>query len=255
MLADIKAEDVILALGNHKGLVFTTALREEAEQFIAKWHYSGSLNLCIHRAFTMRKPGGLFGDRGDIIACCVFAHPVNRNAKPGQIELVRLARIEPKPEDFSLSWLVGRSLRWLRINTDYKMVISYADNTHDHHGGIYQATNFYFVGTSQAGVQGFRNPKDGKTLHKKTAYEYEGTSSTKRWVDELGWEPVMTKRKNLYVYPLVKGPKKKEAMIAELGYEIQPYPKPDVEKEEAAIVENSRPGVPQSTLRKKEVTP
>lgn len=216
-----------LALAEHNGLIFTTAEKWEVEDFISKWHYSGSVNTIILHAFTMRQPGGLFGDRGPILACCTYAHPVNRNAKPGQIELTRLARVEPKPPNLVLSFFVSQTLKWLRLNTDHKMVISYADNTHNHHGGIYQACNFYFVAVSNAGVQGFRDPKHGTVLHKKTAYDIEGTSSSAYWVGEKGWEPVLTKEKNLYVFPLVKGKKARLAMLEEYGYKALPFPKPD----------------------------
>lgn len=220
-------QEIMMSLGEHNGLVFTTASREEAEQFVQEWHYSGTLNTIIHHAFTMREPGGLFGDRGPIVACCVFAHPVNRNAKQGEIELVRLARSEPEHEGLDLSWLVGHSLKWLRLNTDYRAVISYADSTHDHHGGIYQATNFYYVGDSNPGIVGFRHPDTDEYIHKKSAYDRFGTSSEKHLKYELGYEPVKGQKKFLYVYPLTKGKRNKEKVLSDLGYEPMRYPKPD----------------------------
>lgn len=219
--------ETTMKLAELNGLIFTTADREEAEPFIEKWHYSGSLNASMERAFTMRTPGGLFGDRGEILACCCFSHPVNRNAKAGEVELIRLARIEDPPDELKLSFLVSRSLRWLRLNTDYKMVVSYADSTHEHHGGIYQATNFYYVAVSKGSIQGFRNPETGEYLHKRSAYGRFGTSSEKYMKYEEGWESVRSKDKYLYVFPLVKKMKRRLALLAEYGYKPLPYPKPE----------------------------
>jgi hypothetical protein len=179
-------------------------------------------------AFTLRQPGGLFGDRGEIVACCCFAIPVNRNAKPGELELIRLARVEPGI-DIPLSFLVARSLRWLTLNAvpEWRMVISYADLAHDHHGGIYQATNFVYVGKSETGVQGFRNLATGEVIHKRTAYDRYGTSSEKFMRQEQNSVPVRGSVKFLYAFPLVRGKKARAGLLAEFGYEAKPFPKPD----------------------------
>lgn len=218
----------------NNGLVFTSAERFEAEAFMKRWHYSGSLNASMRYAFSLRRPGGLFGDRGEIVACCCFAQPVNRHAKEGELELVRLARVGAKDDELPvpLSVLVSKSLRWLTQNAsdEWKLVISYADLAHEHHGGIYQATNFYYVAKSETGVQGFRNKITGEVIHKRTAYERWGTSSerhVKYSVDGGNWEPVKGTVKYLYAYPLVRGRKAQLARLAEYGYEPLPYPKPD----------------------------
>ena len=216
-----------MSLAEHKGYVFTSAERFEAEPFIVKWHYSKSLNSSMRYAFTLRTPGGLFGDRGDIVACCCFASPVNRNAKPGELELIRLARIEPGI-DIPLSFLVSHSLRWLILNAsdEWKMVVSYADDAHGHHGGIYQATNFIYVGQSETGVQGFRDTATGEVIHKRTAYGRFGTSSERTMKYEKGYEPVRGSVKFLYVFPLVRREKARKERLAEFGYTAQRFPKP-----------------------------
>ena len=217
-----------IALARHKGLVFTSAQRDEAEPFIQRWHYSGSLNASMRYAFTLRTPGGLFGDRGEIVACCCFAIPVNRNAKPGELELIRLARVEPGI-DIPLSFLVSKSLRWLTLNAtpEWRMVISYADNAHQHHGGIYQATNFLYVGKTDIQVQGFRSLDTGEVIHKRTAYDRYGTSSEKFMRHNANSVPVRGDVKYLYVFPLVRGQKARDELMREFKYEALKFPKPD----------------------------
>lgn len=61
------------------------------------------------------------------------------------IELRRLACVEEAPRNTE-SYFIGQTLRWLKRNTKYKVVISYADSHHGHKGIIYQASNFEHVG-------------------------------------------------------------------------------------------------------------
>ncbi len=216
-----------VALGELNGLIFTTAERWEAKEFIERWHYSGKLNAVTLFNFSLREPGGLFGDRGPLVACIVFAHPVRQmTAKPLMLELVRLARIEDPPEGLRLSFLVAQSLKWLRLNTDYKMVISYADSAEGHHGGIYQATNFVYVRKSKPDLV-YEDRTTGKVHDRKTLYDQYGTSA-KLDMAALGLKKKRTGMKYLYVYPLAKGRKAKDSLLAEYGFEAALIlPKPD----------------------------
>lgn len=216
-----------LVLGRCGSLLLTKADYAEAEACIKAWHYSHTLNTIVPYSFALREAGGgMFGDRGAIVAVVCFAFPVNRNAKAGSLELVRLARHPDGHPDLRLSYLVSEGLKWLRLNTDYKIVISYADWTHGHHGGIYQATNFYFVAVSKGGVQGFAD-EEGQLVHKRTAYDKFGTSSVRELKFGRGMKTIKSKQKFLYAFPLVKGEKARLAMLREYGYEPLRYPKPD----------------------------
>ena len=44
---------------------------------------------------------------------------------------------------------IAETLRWLKRNTGYKRVISYADTTQNHEGTIYKATNFKHIGMTK----------------------------------------------------------------------------------------------------------
>lgn len=215
-----------MTLSQCGSLLFQRCEKEEIEQAIIDWHYSHSVNTITLFNFCLREAGGgLFGDRGRIIAAVTYTIPVNRNQTDGNtLELTRLVRCPEGHPDLKLSYLVSHSLKWLQQNTPYKLVLSYADWTHNHHGGIYQACNFFYVGKSENTVQGFE--KDGKVIHKKTAYDNYGTSAV-GFMREQGYKPVTAKHKYLYVYPLARRMKERLEILAQYGYSPLRFPKPD----------------------------
>ena len=49
------------------------------------------------------------------------------------------------------SYFIGKTQRWLKKNTNYKIIVSYADAYHGHRGTIYKATNFKYEGLTSPG--------------------------------------------------------------------------------------------------------
>ena len=67
---------------------------------------------------------------------------------PGKVlELNRLCCIDDTPTNTE-SYFIGQTLKWLSSNTDYQVVVSYADPDYGHSGTIYKATNFLHYGMS-----------------------------------------------------------------------------------------------------------
>ena len=66
------------------------------------------------------------------------------------IELKRLCCIDNTPKNTE-SYFIGKTLRWLKQNTDYDLVVSYADTFYGHSGVIYKASNFKHVGMTTKG--------------------------------------------------------------------------------------------------------
>jgi hypothetical protein len=118
----------------------------------------------------------------------------------------------------------------LKANTAAPFVLSYADTTHGHHGGIYQALNFKYVGQSESSHIGF-TATDGSFIHGRVCNTRFNTSSIEkiRRIKPL-WEPAFGKPKHLYIYPI----KSKWRLIQEArGWRDMPYPKPDLVADEA----------------------
>ena len=42
--------------------------------------------------------------------------------------------------------VIGKALKWIKQNTNYKLILSYADTKQGHDGVIYKATNFIHLG-------------------------------------------------------------------------------------------------------------
>ena len=124
------------------------------------------------------------------------------NNKSFVIELNRLVlKYNLKNE---ASMLVGKSLKLL---PKPKIIVSYADTNQDHVGFIYQATNFYFTGTTKP-----RTDMAGK--NGKHSRHHLG-DKTKR---------IFRSAKHRYVY-VIGNKKDKKKLFKELKYPILNYPK------------------------------
>lgn len=120
--------------------------RKDISDFIETWHYSKSINGCISDyCFKLM-------DGDNLIGAMFFG----RMAMSGQwrrfgekeqdvIELRRLCCIDSTLKNTE-SYFIGKALRWLKLNTKIKIVVSYADAEHGHTGVIYKASNFSLDG-------------------------------------------------------------------------------------------------------------
>ena len=169
--------------------------------------------LDIH--YAKRKPSisyvyGLY-DENELIGICSFGSPASPALCKGiageknrskVIELNRLVLKYNRKNE--ASYLVGKSLKML---PKPKIVVSYADTAQDHKGIVYQATNFYFTGTSKPRTD--MAGKDGK--HSR----HHLGDRTKR---------VFRSAKHRYVYINANKTQKKQ-LLKDLNYEIMEYPK------------------------------
>ena len=102
---------------------FTKATHEEARWIIEKHHYSRSMPANSKHIYAVRKGGGLFGDYGDVVACCLFSGPVNRNWPHDSIELIRL--VTDGTLSIPLSKFFGWAIREIKKKS-YPFLISLA---------------------------------------------------------------------------------------------------------------------------------
>lgn len=139
--------------------------RADIRDFIEANHYSRSINGCIaDYCFALFDGNTMIG-----------AMFYGRMAMAGQwkrfssteanvTELRRLCCIDDTPKNTE-SYFIGKTLRWLRKNTNIKKVISYADAEHGHTGVIYKASNFTLEGFRKGARVIVHN---GKQYHDKT---------------------------------------------------------------------------------------
>ena len=139
--------------------------------FIEKWHYSGSVRgLHISYCFTLFSPDGPFG-LPKMIGAMVYGEPampdVSKKYWPKNpkivLELNRLCCIDDTLKNTE-SYFIGQTMRWLKKNSDYRVIISFADTAQGHTGTIYKATNFKHKGMTSGAKALF---VDGKRLHQR----------------------------------------------------------------------------------------
>jgi hypothetical protein len=194
------------AKGAVKNFKVVNCPRSEVVQFIETWHYSHNVNgLTTDYCFKLLdEAGNLIG--GMIYGKIAMANVWKKYAKQETdlIELKRLCCIDETPKNTE-SFFIGNTLRWLKKNTGFKTVISYADTTYNHAGTIYKASNFKHDGMTKAGkVIMF----EGKRYHDKTIRAmYKGTP--KPFAVKIAnalkngeAEYVATQGKHIYLYPL-----------------------------------------------------
>ena len=125
--------------------------RKEIKTFIETWHYSKNINGVISDyCFKLIDEDNIIGAMiyGKIAMANVWKKYVKN--KEHLIELRRLCCIDNTPKNTE-SYFIGFTLRWLKKNTEIKTVISYADETYNHSGVIYKASNFKHLGMTNKG--------------------------------------------------------------------------------------------------------
>ena len=194
--------------------------------FIEKWHYSHYAGGIQHRqCFALYSPDGPFG-LPRMIGAAIYGQPAMPDTAkkyhpddPMKCwELRRLCCIDDTPTNTE-SYFIGKTLRWLKQNTDIEVIISYADLEQGHEGVIYKASNFHHLGNNGGGRVLM---VDGKMFHARSMNQKQkpyGRELKRRWENKEGhkfWDSEETdmyykdvKPKNIYVYYLNKKIKKK----------------------------------------------
>lgn len=182
------------------------ATHEAAKFACEHWHYSGCMP-----AGKLVKVGAW--ECGKFIGVVLFGRGANNNiGSPynlNQVHCCELVRIALTKHESAVSRIAAMAIRFLKSQSpDIRLVISYADPLHGHHGGIYQAGNWVYVGKSEA-QQGVMYK--GKIMHKRTANALFGT------IKGMKKSPIMWKHK--YLMPLDTEMRKRIMPLS------KPYPK------------------------------
>ena len=145
--------------------------KKAVDAFIKKWHYSQSTRgLHISHCFGLYSDDGPFG-LPRMIGAMIYGIPAmygvaERYYKDDPsvvIELNRLCCIDDTPKNTE-SYFIGKTLRWLKKNTNYRVILSFADPHEGHEGTIYKATNFLHRGMTDSAKALF---VDGERLHQR----------------------------------------------------------------------------------------
>lgn len=194
---------------------YGTATHEAAKYAVEHWHYSRVLPA----GKTVRV--GVWED-GKYIGVVIFSRGAVSQLGTqwgfNQTECCELTRVALNKHQTPVSQIVAHALRYLKeTNPDMRLVVSFADTAQGHHGGIYQAGNWIYSGSTGATTEFI---VFGKQMHLRSIH-------AKGWKQTIGWvrehvDPnavwVKTPGKHRYLMPLDKQARRRIMKYA------QPFP-------------------------------
>jgi hypothetical protein len=183
------------------------ATHESAKFACENWHYSKCLP-----AGALVKIG--VWEHEKFVGVVLFSRGATPNlCKPynlTQMECCELTRIALRNHETPVSKILSIAIKFFKKRTPgMRLIISFADPSQNHHGGIYQATNWIYTGKSNDAKFGVLN---GKEIHPRTISEMSlNQKKLLNWVLKPG--------KHRYLMPL------DDKMHRQVNHLKQPYPK------------------------------
>lgn len=183
---------------------------EAAKYAVMHWHYS-------HRMPVSKVVKIGVWEDGEFIGCVLFARgntpTLGTRFGLNILEVCELVRVALTVHKSPVSRVVSIAIKLLKKNSPgLRLIISYADPNEKHHGGIYQAGNWVYVGKSAPLIQYLYK---GKWVHNKTMTgNYRKTT-----VDYSRLPKRVNDPKYKYAYPLDDKMRKQIEILS------KPYPK------------------------------
>ena len=201
---------------------------QDCKEWFLKKHYA-------HRIPPIDFCFGLY-DEDKLIGICSYGTPLSSKLR-GSVgshklyELNRLVVNEQLPKN-TLSYFVGKTITLMPKPC---VLVSYADTSHNHHGYIYQATNWVYTGLSVKFMDYM--VKGLEHLHGQSIMDMSrGQENRVEWLKQKFGDKLYMKerpRKHRYFY-FVGDKRDKKKMLQELPYEPQPYPKGENKRYDAS---------------------
>jgi len=191
---------------------------------------------CLYKHYARKVPGIIYYTFGCyigkvLIGVAVFGLSGNRNLNElGGIKVIELQRLvlNDDKDTNTTSFFVSQCFKQIPHKG---LIVSFADANQNHHGFIYQATNWLYTGLSGEQVVYY----DGKQeMHSKTFYGIYGTNS-KAYAERMGFSLIKKEPKHRYFYITGNRAERKRFRKELLKhYEIKPYPKGQNERYDAS---------------------
>lgn len=201
---------------------------------------------CLNFHYAKSVPVNTFGysvfnNNDEWCGVVLFGSGANNNIgkqfdlKQGQI--IELVRVALNGKQKTTSQVVSRSIKFIKKDLPLcRMIISYADVDQSHKGTIYQAMNWYFVGTSMKNKSDGSFIINGKRIHGKTISDkckryglVKTLENIKQVYNTNNVEYYITKGKIKYLMPLDD---KMRIICEKIKKE---YPKTAVEAQEKCV--------------------
>ena len=155
---------------------------QQVKNFIERWHYSKNVNgLNISNVFGLFYKNQLLG--AIIYGSLSMANTWQKyGSKENEVvELKRLCCVDNTKKNTE-SFFIGKTIKFLKKFTKYKIIVSYADPFYKHSGIIYKATNFKHKGyTAKSKVILYND----KIYHDKTIRSVDNNNNYKPFTYEI----------------------------------------------------------------------
>lgn len=182
---------------------------DEARELIKRFHYSRRWPGNVQLVATLHRKGGLFGDSGEAVAACCLSIPPTRWSEDVW-ELSRLVRRDDcrPPLTMLIRFVVRRAKRH-----GADLLVSFADKTHGHNGGVYRAAGWDYAGCRKRQMDGVII--EGRFVPGRSCNSAWGTRSPERLADKLGLPvaPHFDEGKHCYFKALGRRGKAKAARL------------------------------------------
>ena len=197
----------------------------------------------LHKHYAHRIPSvsyafGLYDKENVLCGICTYGMPPLTNVKficdrlemNDILELNRLCIVDNHQKNL-LSYFIGQTFKLLPQNI---VLLSYADINQDHHGYVYQATNWIYTGLGSIGTKEYT--LHNKQIHSRHLNKQEFFMNKKLFYnDKKTFDENFINigggiKKNLpkHRYIMFVGEKRfKKKMMKELKLPVLPYPKGD----------------------------
>ena len=188
------------------------ATHEAAKYACENWHYSK----CIPKSKLVKI--GAWED-GKFIGVVIFGYGATAalGAPYGLTmqECVELTRVALTSHVNPVSKILALAIKYLKNHCPgIKLIVSFADKTQGHHGGIYQATNWIYAGQTSSAMF-YRDPS-GKLWHPRRASK---TPNKQKQLVTSEWKEELQQGKYRYLMPLNYEIKARISVLS------KPYPK------------------------------
>lgn len=194
----------------------------EANLLVMTHHYSKRIPANVQMVGTFHLAGGLFGDFGAAVAAVFFSIPPTRWSVDVW-ELSRLVRDDACT--VPLTSLIAHACKRIKQDGLQDLLVSFADSTQGHHGGIYQACSWNYHGKRDKRMDGV--VIDGVFVPGRSCNSIYGTQSPdklRQMMPHKDIQPHYDEGKHLYWRAINR---RGERKAKEVGLSREPYPKPD----------------------------
>jgi hypothetical protein len=170
------------------------ATHEAAKYACENWHYSK----CMPAGKTVKIGVWEFNK---FIGVVIYSYGANNNAAKSfgvsQYECCELTRVALTNHYTPVSRVLSISIKMLKkVCPKLKVLFSYSDlSDQGHHGGIYQANGWTYLGERKTSNKGAYYLINGKQMHGRSARAKYGNEKN----FPKGWSHVASKTKHLYV--------------------------------------------------------